>query len=739
MEPHLKGAPQKHEPPATHAHHVNCDPTLLKHFLIFISLTQFVVAPLAAQEAKPFCRGWQIDVQDIEPLAAQERDNSNILELGPDVELSEALRAAGSRPVTILLAGGTYGQLDVPQSLRQTGDAPAPITLRSANPEMPAILTGLILDGVTNIRFEDIHFAYTPNDQSTFRDRPFQVRNSEDTSFSRVIFQGGAIDGLFAGQGLFVRNSKNVSITHSEFKEFHRGAVFLNVENLFVKRNNIHSMRSDGFDFAQVTNVEVAENYFHDFAPATAGDHRDMIQFWTNRTSAPSTNVYIHHNQLFGGENAGTQSIFMRNEVVDSQGGGNDMFYENIRIEHNLILNNDTHGISTAETNGLVVRHNTVLQEAHTSEEKLVQVPKIHLDPRSTDVTVQNNISGDAVLPDPRWIVSGNVIAKRSSPHANERYQALFLNALTPHPCLTDLQALPDGPIGKSGAGADITRFNPTPDQLAPVIHWSQKHDLVHLTARQSRGPMGQLPKDTQFLWALGDGTTSSEPDLSHRYAKPGEYDVRLSVTLPDGRTATNTSYITVRDPVLLDLVVEGSLLIDRSSYKTDLPDDQLPIPTPETSALGLSGEASIRFARGQPKAVLNTDAVWIAMDIRPASTTGGHLARVHGSWILSAEPNGEVLFIATNTLGQTFKLETKGARLKRGEWHTLLVSFDNEHTRMQVFVDGRLVGALPVSGDLNRSTSHGLILGKAFNWAGFDGDIRWLQIRSTPDKQERP
>ena len=87
-----------------------------------------------------------------------------------------------------------------------------------------------------------------------------------------------------------------------------------------------------------------------------------MIQFWTNGTTSPSTNITISENFLDSGNGEWTQSIFMRNEAVDSQGAGTEMFYQNVLIENNVIYNAHTHGITVGEADGLIIRNNTILQ-----------------------------------------------------------------------------------------------------------------------------------------------------------------------------------------------------------------------------------------------------------------------------------------------------------------------------------------------------------------------------------------
>ena len=86
-----------------------------------------------------------------------------------------------------------------------------------------------------------------------------------------------------------------------------------------------------------------------------------MIQFWTSGTTSPSTNITIRGNILNSGAGDWTRSIFMRNEMVDLGLAGDEMFYQNILIENNVIYNAHAHGITVGETDGLTIRNNTIL------------------------------------------------------------------------------------------------------------------------------------------------------------------------------------------------------------------------------------------------------------------------------------------------------------------------------------------------------------------------------------------
>lgn len=67
--------------------------------------------------------------------------------------------------------------------------------------------------------------------------------------------------------------------------------------------------------------------------------------------------------------------------------------------------------------------------------------------------------------------------------------------------------------------------------------------DTVHL-GDQSFDPAASFIASR--TWTLGDGTTASGTDVTHRYTTDGDYTVVLSIATADGRTATATSVVHV-------------------------------------------------------------------------------------------------------------------------------------------------------------------------------------------------
>ena len=63
------------------------------------------------------------------------------------------------------------------------------------------------------------------------------------------------------------------------------------------------------------------------------------------------------------------------------------------------------------------------------------------------------------------------------------------------------------------------------------------------------------------WSWSFGDGSGATGPNPSHRYAADGDYEVRLTVTTPDGRTAVDKRTVSVRthDVAIVKLAVPQS------------------------------------------------------------------------------------------------------------------------------------------------------------------------------------
>ncbi|SFQ56841.1 right-handed parallel beta-helix repeat-containing protein [Donghicola eburneus] len=356
------------------------------------------------------------------------------------------------------------------------------VTLASADPSAPAVIHNFEAKGVSNLTISDVVFDYDYRvGQPTYK-RPFEFIDCTNIKLDQVTFNGDVAtdlspeaDGFGTGIGLSVRGNDGFTLTDSALHGFMIGASFGNSTNVSVTGNDISEMRIDGLTFTKMQNVTIAGNTIHDFLRSpTAGDHADMIQFWTNGNVTPTTDIRILNNTLMIADGDPTQGIFIGNEAL-AQGFGEEMFYDGLEISGNTLLLEHLNGIYVGGARDLVVSENTVLNPASQAEDSAL--PRIRVDPVSSDVTIAGNlvtdIWGDKGQSD--WQVYDNIEPRDATPATLE-----LVSSDT-----TICRLLPPTPV------SDSFRFAPHQDDLeraAPQddipITWDQISEAAQITGQ---------------------------------------------------------------------------------------------------------------------------------------------------------------------------------------------------------------------------------------------------------------
>ncbi|KMK63847.1 Right handed beta helix region [Puniceibacterium sp. IMCC21224] len=379
-------------------------------------------------------------------------------------QLQQALLdPAGGRQ--IVLSGGDYGTL-VLKDL--TATAETPLVLRSADPGKPARFSGLILRNLQNVVLEGLVLDYTFQAEDPLWQAPFRVELSHGVTLRELLIDGDRAwgrrpedEGFPTGIGLAIRGSEGVTVENSEIRGFHRGLTVNKSAHVTLRGNDLHDLRMDGMNFSQVQNLLVEGNQIHDFARSlSSGDHADMIQFWTTRTTEPSRDIAIRGNLLNSGQGWFTQSIFMRNEKVDLGEAGKELYYRDVLIEDNVIINAHLHGISVGETDGLTIRNNTVVRNAASAgaeNNPKLWTPRITVAQASHDVEISHNVTSAIVGPEgqPDWRVEQNILVQDRARMEPGFYGTVFLPAALRAPDRPgSFAARPGGPLDGSGIGA---------------------------------------------------------------------------------------------------------------------------------------------------------------------------------------------------------------------------------------------------------------------------------------------
>jgi hypothetical protein len=672
-------------------------------------------------------------------LTVQPADGS-VIDVSDAAGLMAALENAEGGE-TIRLAPGDYGALTLNAQYGESwAKYETPVTITSADLTDIATLTGLKLVGVTGLVFDDLLFDYTSANGAAVWTSPFAVSESSDITIRNSILDGDLAHGLNAvedgygtGNGLNFFKCDHVTIEGNEFFNWHRAATFGEMTGLEIVGNDVHAIRSDGFDFSAVQGVLIENNHLHDFVTApNSGDHADMIQFWTYGTTAPSTDITIRGNWLMSGEGAYTQSIFMGNEEVYNGRAGSEMFYQNIAIEDNLIWNAQYHGISVGETTGLRISHNTVLHNAASGDEGSVSVPQIDVSAVSQDVTVTHNISSAIPEAQADWTVADNLLVQRDSPGLPNYYADLFVNALNDGLAgIEDLQALPGGVVETGGYGAAVTRYDATPDALTAVMHDERAAgdlSLFDFDAGFTAGPDGLVDaSEAEFHWDFGDGTNADGITASHDFTAPGSYVVTLEVVAADGSRDVTESRVNVADPLFVDIDVANGTLADMSTYGASVDSSGVVFTQGRNGgeAVYLDTDSGFALNRGEIGQIYDLDEFTYTFGFR--ADASGEIMRIHTAFEVSLNTTGQISTTLTNADEQTFTLHSQPGLLD-GSWHDVAITFDGTGGTLALYVDGVYSGGTAASGHTQPEEWWGLTVGG--EWGnGFTGELDRLQV----------
>lgn len=657
---------------------------------------------------------------------------------GPQ-DLAQAISAAAPGDV-LSLAPGAYGALQI--SRRFEG---RPLTLRAADPERRPEFTGIALQNAQGLVLEDLNVLWrVTGSENMERHRASSVERSRDITLRRILFEGdvarvgrSAVRGYGTGFGLWVRGVQGLTIEDSEFRTWHRAMIVSESQDIILRGSEFHSLRSDGVDFVAVNRLLVERNHFHDFAQSPeSGDHADMIQFWTNRTKTPSTDIVIRDNLFNSGHGLYTQSIFLRNEEVDTGRAGREMYYRNIEITGNIIINAHLHGITIGEADGVRIASNTLVRNrlsAGSSSNPALWTPSIRVSPKSDNVSILRNVVPKLTGPDkrPDWEVKGNLLIQDSSPSRSGYYDTVFAAAITGDPSsLASFAYRPGGPadgksVGAAGLRADQIAARAGQSALA-VLRVSRDPafvNLFHFDASQTLGAAG--PPD----WDFGDGTRAQGQKVSHTFAGPGVY----RVVLQTGKTEADrtAAHVSVPEPQLLRFdpdrgLMAGDLLIKETTPRNGVlhiggENGSVDVPAPAIAGLFSRPdfELSLDLAAEGP-------AVGAAAEGKNAPS--GEILRIHETFILGMTPAGGLtLAVFEERQSKARQLRTPPLGLNDGKRHRITIAATPE--AIEILIDGSPALRVKLNGPIRQAMNRPLVLGGAFGKPGMPAGIRDLVL----------
>jgi len=617
------------------------------------------------------------------------------------------------------------------------------VTFKSANSDNPAIVETIELTQAENIQIEDVIVDSTENTTRAEWKTDLTVKGSDNITIINSTFRSDAgeflTDGDDAAETLGgFKNSSDIVFSNNVVSNYHNGLYMLESNNIVISNNDISQMEADGLRFGGVQNVEISNNYIHDFIGADQKvAHTDLIQFWGSGANSLTQNVVITDNILIGGEGAASQSIFIRNEQWNAEGdiGGH---FKNFTITENLIYNGNMNGIVVDNVDGILVADNTLLWDqsatliwadgAVTSSE-----PIINLKSNVINGEISGNIASDIYGIDNSVIVVGNEIVNYTDPdHAN--YVAKhFVNVLSDGDGdLRDLRLLPDSPWSDYVGAAYSDHPSSTDGGVEAVLTYDpddvDRYDLSFDASLSLDGGGSAEDGEYEFVWTFSDGTVSEGITVEKQFEEPGDYDVSLKILL---------------DGVVMD-EINRSFDVDTKDIAEINFDDGVIDLSDNNAKIVVTGDGDIHdgaFLIGDGNKlslhksnldIHNLETFGIAFDIKP---TGDEQfgAFLSFSDVMYARINddGSVVFKLTTDKG-VFTVDSDGAVFGDGDWHRLGVAYDGSTGQLEMFADGDRVSSSFATGVTPPRGDSALIFGNTWN-DSMDAYIDNIEMSTDP------
>ncbi len=273
---------------------------------------------------------------------------SNVVMVYNNNQLRSALSVAESG-TTIALAPGDYSNVWVKNFTSSTN-----VTITSLDPAAPAHVDGFNLFNVAGLNIANLEVGRALLPGETVSTAFISLNRCSDIGLYDLDVHGGR-NGITGddGYGMRVLGSSGITVAECHFDALYRAAVFSRSSDIVATGNDVTDTR-EGFDFANVHNVVIEKNLFHDLSPDLAnGDHPDCIQFMTAGIGG-SSHILIRDNAMLNGGSDAVQGIFLRST-------DETMRYSDVTITNNVYYGGSRHGITPTSVDGLLVAGNTIV------------------------------------------------------------------------------------------------------------------------------------------------------------------------------------------------------------------------------------------------------------------------------------------------------------------------------------------------------------------------------------------
>ena len=637
-----------------------------------------------------------------------------IIYVSTSTELMTALGTATGGE-TIYLRSGDYGDVNL-SNLHFT----SMVTIASEDP-LGATFTGMVIHSSDNLRFDNIEVEniLTPDEPD------WTIAVKIDNSSNIEIINSdlhGSIDGNYNNDGyiLNITSSSNIVLSNNSLHDAYRAAVIYSSDGVQILNNDVFDIRSDGFDFVGVVNLDIIGNDFTNFHTAAA-DHADAIQFWNTNSDVSSGNVTITNNTFLQGSGSEFQSIY-----ISTYEG---LPYYNFTVSENLIYNGSIHGITVSGGTDFTITNNTILQSLDGTS-----APGIMTGNTEGPILISNNVAV-LRLDESEFITTLNNIEPQNTHSSLPTYYGnLFFDAFSGDAAVAeDFIPLPNGLLD-SGTFIGTFAYSSITDSLQAQASSETYHgtaDSLKITFDGSHTTdVDGNPGDAgvTYQWDFGDGTTGDGMIVNHTYAEEGDYTAVLTVTR-SGVSDSTTHTASAVDPHILQINNAGS------SNITSL------APNMVSTDASLKFDGSGHVSLGRPAELFGLDEFYISLDINPTelSSAKAYLLYSHVRYNISLQDDTLTFTVYTDG-GTVNKFTVTNVDVFDGQFHNVAMSFDAETGTITAYVDNIEAGSLSgVVGSVGGVGSWDVVLGGDLWGNKYSGEIDNVNVWSATEPVVAP
>jgi parallel beta-helix repeat protein len=631
-------------------------------------------------------------------------------------ELKSALiatSASGGGTILLKNTGATYN-LDV----FELGSSTGLTTIKSADPDNPAVMDGVRLVKCENIAFENLSFDSRGVSRPSWV-KDLMVEKSHNISVSDSTFISRA-DGTMMersgdvarGEDMgFVRDTQGFTFENNTVSNYFNGLTLIDSSDLNVSGNEFSKMQGDGIRGGGMQDAVFEGNWLHDwYGSAKDINHDDMFQIWGTNMEQLSKNILIKGNFFDSGEGSATQTILIQNEHWKSDADN----YTNIVVTDNVIYNGHTHGISVYQATGVEVTNNTVLYNAQSSTPSgnVTNPPSIRVG-NAEGAVVTGNITAKAYIASASQHLT-NAIVNFASAADSGFVSDNFVNVYNGGKIdLRDLELLPDSPwFGKFGATATQGGGGETGVTSVMVqTALEGEYGAFVLDASLSHDEHGYLNSDTTtHEWYFSDGTVLKGETVTVDFKTMGLNDIKLVTTRADGSTDSIIRSVKVDNPVIRDIDFNDGALTRGVTF-ADYGSTNF-VAGLEGKGFLLDGDSEVVFNK-KIADFYELDQFTIELAFQKvAGDDTGKLFDLHRSMGLSVKNDGSLAF-SMKTSDGGFSVDTGSTLVQDKDWHKVSVTYNAAYEELSIWLDGQKLGETHATGTTIPFESWGPMLGQ--------------------------